>query len=248
MIHPTAIVSSSAILGSNVSIGAFSIIHDNVEIGDDSKIDNYCEIGYPTSLANSNKLIIGNNSVIRSHSVFYMGSIFGESLVTGHRVTVRENVIAGKNLQIGTLSDIQGDCFFGDYVRLHSNVHVGKKSVVEDFVWLFPYVVLTNDPHPPSNTMMGVTIKAYSVIATMTVLLPGVTVHEHCLIGAHSLVSKDIAKGSVAVGNPAKVITEAASIKLKGSDQAAYPWTAHFHRGYPDDVVAAWLNQGNQDK
>ena len=45
---------------------------------------------------------------------------------TGHRVTVREGVKAGSDLQIGTLTDLQGDCTIGNYVRMHSNVHVGK--------------------------------------------------------------------------------------------------------------------------
>ena len=56
------------------------------------------------------KIIIGDNSLIRSKSIFYVGSTFGPKLLTGHRVTVREGVKAGKNLQIGTLTDIQGDC------------------------------------------------------------------------------------------------------------------------------------------
>jgi hypothetical protein len=45
----------------------------------------------------------------------------------------------------------------------------------------------------------------------------------------------------VVAGVPAQIIGEAKSIKLRdGSDEAAYPWTRHFHRGYPDDIVGAW--------
>ena len=54
---------------------------------------------------NSSPLVIGDNSFIRSQSIFYAGSVFGENLTTGHRVTVREGVKAGKNLQLGTLSN-----------------------------------------------------------------------------------------------------------------------------------------------
>lgn len=70
-----------------------------------------------------------------------------------------KKVIAGKNLQIGTLSDLQGHCEIGDYVRLHSNVHI--KSVPGNFVWIFPYVVLTNDPYPPSDSLVGVTVQDF---------------------------------------------------------------------------------------
>ena len=244
MISDKASVSIKAKIGNNVSIGPFSIIHDDVVIGDNSKIDGFCEICYPTELADGKPLIIGKNSLIRSHSVFYQGSSFGDGLQTGHRVTIRENVVAGKNLQIGTLSDFQGDCEIGDYVRTHSNVHIGKLSRIGDYVWIFPYVVLTNDPHPPSDYHVGVTIEDYAVIATMSVILPGITVGEHSLIAAQSSVNRDVQPNTVVGGSPAKKLCNTSAIKLKdGSDQNAYPWPRHFHRGYPDHVVSGWINK-----
>ncbi|MBU3650361.1 MAG: N-acetyltransferase [Limnohabitans sp.] len=242
MIHPSAVVSPRAKLGENVQIGAFCLIHDDVEIGDNCEIQAYCELGVATPLAEG-PLLIGSNSLIRSHSVFYRGSVFGEGLRTGHRVTVRELIQAGKDLQIGTLSDLQGHAQIGHHVRLHSNVHIGQKSHIADFVWIFPYVVLTNDPHPPSHVCVGPTIEAYAAIATMSVILPGVRVGEGALVGAHSSVARDVAPHTVVAGNPAKFITQTSNIKLKdGSNEPAYPWTRHFHRGYPPEVVARWLN------
>lgn len=40
----------------------------------------------------------------------------------------------GNHVRIGTLSDIQGHCEIGNYVNMHSNVHIGMKSEIEDFV------------------------------------------------------------------------------------------------------------------
>jgi acetyltransferase-like isoleucine patch superfamily enzyme len=244
IIHPTAIVSPNASLGENVTIGPFSIIYGDTKIGSETKIDGFCELGYPTPLAEGQSLIIGCNSVIRSHSIFYQGSDFGEGLVTGHRVTVREKTSAGKNLQIGTLGDIQGHCKIGDYVRLHSNVHIGQRSQIGSYVWIFPYVVLTNDPHPPSNVMMGVHIEDFAAIATMSIILPGVTVGKGALVGAHSSVSHDVAADTVVSGAPAKFICETRKIKLKdGSNLDAYPWRKNFHRGYPDEIISAWIKE-----
>jgi acetyltransferase-like isoleucine patch superfamily enzyme len=242
-IHPTAIIHPGAHLGVDVVVGAFSIIHKNVRIGDRTVIGSHCELGHPVfGGEGSQPLVIGQDSFIRSHSVFYEGSSFGDRLVTGHRVTVREGTKAGENLQIGTLSDIQGRCEIGNFVRFHSNVHVGQHSTVGDFVWIFPYVVLTNDPHPPSNVMRGVTVGNYVAIATMSVLLPGVTVAEGALIGAHSSVTRDVDANMVAVGVPAKPVCKTEDIKLKdGSSRPAYPWRRHFHRGYPDQFVAQWI-------
>ena len=246
MIHKTALVSDKADIGKNVVIGPFTVVHENVVVKDNSIIEGFCEIGYPTNLAKTNALVIGENSLIRSHSIFYQGSVFGDRLITGHRVTIRENVTAGKNLQIGTLSDFQGDCEIGDFVRTHSNVHIGKKSIIGDFVWIFPYVVLTNDPHPPSDILEGVIVHDYAVIATMSVLLPGVTVGSNSLVAAHSLVNKDVPESQVVGGAPAKILCAADVIKLKGSEgKSAYPWPRHFHRGYPEEVVSKWKQDFN---
>lgn len=241
-IHPSAIIHPEAQLGANVTVGPYTVIHANVCIGDNTVIGSHCELGHPVFRGASGPLTIGRDSLIRSHSVFYAGSSFGDRLVTGHRVTVREATHAGANLQIGTLSDIQGSCEIGNHVRFHSNVHIGQHSKIGNYVWIFPYVVLTNDPHPPSDMMLGVTVKDFVAIATLSVVLPGVTIHEGVLIGAHSSVARDVEADMVAAGVPAKVVCPTSQIKLRdGSGQPAYPWRRHFHRGYPDDVVAQWL-------
>ena len=240
-IHRSAIIEEGAQLGDNLNIGPNVIIGANVILGDNVTIQNNCEIGIHSYGDNSSPLIIGNNSYIRSQSIFYTGSKFGENLITGHRVVVREGVVAGKNLQLGTLTDMQGDCVVGDYVRMHSNVHIGKHSKIGNFVWIFPYVVLTNDPHPPSEVQQGVTIEDYVALSTMSVVLPGVVVGRDTLVGAHSLVSKNTNEGTLVAGSPAKEICLASSMRLKdGTRLPAYPWRRHFHRGYPVDVVNDW--------
>lgn len=243
-IHPTAIVSNKAQIGVDVVIGPYAIVYDNVRIGDGCSVGAYCEIGLETPLSDGVPLIIADGAVIRSYTVLYEGSTFGPGLVTGHRVSIREKTRAGENLQIGTLSDVQGDCEIGDYVRFHSNVHIGKHSKIGSFVWIFPYVVLTNDPHPPSMTMRGVVIADYAAIATMSVVLPGVRVGEDSLIAAHSSVARDVEPLTVVGGNPAKFICHSSKIKLKDQPKgSAYPWRRHFHRGYPADIVDNWKKE-----
>lgn len=244
MIHPTAIVSPKCRLGPGVTVGPYTIIHENVQLGENCSIGSHCEIGHPTPRAEGRPLIIGSGATIRSHSVFYEGSTIGRDLTTGHRVTVREATTAGDGFQIGTLSDIQGNCRIGDYVRFHSNVHIGQHSRLGDFVWVFPYVVLTNDPHPPSHVMSGVTLEDYVAIATMSVILPGVKIGRGALVGAHSSVTRDVPPDTVAAGVPARPICRTDEIILKdGSGKVAYPWRRHFHRGYPDEVVERWIEE-----
>lgn len=248
-IHPTVLIGENVQIGQGVTIGVRSIIYDNVEIGDNCNIGADVILGEPTSQIYSDqagyqnpKLRIGPNSIVRSGSILYAGSEFGAQLETGHRVTIREHTKAGANFRVGTLSDIQGHCEFGDYVRLHSNVHVGNKSVVGNYVWIFPYVVLTNDPHPPSNHMVGCIVEDYAVIATMSVILPGVRVGKDALVGAGSIVGRDVGQEDVVVGNPAKRVACVRDIKSKKDGSAVYPWRFHFSRGMPWDGVGfdAW--------
>jgi acetyltransferase-like isoleucine patch superfamily enzyme len=249
-IHPTSFITPGARLGLEVEIGPFTIVHSNVIIGNRTKIGGYCELGLPTPLGSGSPLEIGADSLIRSHSVFYESSIFGDGLITGHHVIVRENTIAGLAFQIGTQSEIQGDCKIGNHVRFQSNVFVGKKTTIGNFVWVLPYAVFTNDPTPPSNDLIGCVIQDFAVISAMALILPGVIVGQGALVAAHACVSKDVPKNMAVAGVPAKIIGETKSIKKRdNSGQSAYPWTMHFHRGYPEEVIEIWCaNSGRIDQ
>jgi acetyltransferase-like isoleucine patch superfamily enzyme len=241
-ISPFAIIEAGAVLGANCSVGHFSIIKSGARLGNGVSIGSHCVIGVESELAKTDSLEIGDSAVIRSHSVIYIGSRIGENFVTGHHVTIRENVTFGASVQVGTLSDIQGDCEIGEFSRLHSNVHVGKLSKIGCFVWLYPYVVLTNDPTPPSANLHGVTLEDFAVVATMSTVLPGITIGFGSLIGAHSLVQKNIPAEVVAVGSPTRVIKNVSQLgTLDDGVTPLYPWHNHFTRGYPDNLAERYL-------
>ena len=237
------IISEKAKIGKNVKIGNFVTIYDDVEIGDNSIIESYCEIGYSNG-REKGPLKIGSDSKIRSHSILYAGSIIGKNLVTGHHVTIRENMKIGVNFQLGTLSDLQGESSIGDYVRTHSNVFVPHFSKIGNFVWMFPYVVLANDPHPPSDeATKGPEILDFAALGANSIIFPSVKVGKDAVVGAGCVLRKDLPDGQVAVGNPSRIIGEASKIKLKGTNTPAYPWRRHFHRGYPKEIIDEWKKE-----
>lgn len=245
-IGPHTVVFPRARIGRGCRIGPFCTIGEApVELGENCRIGGYCEIGHPAVHGDGSPLVIGRGAHIRSHSVFYEGSLIGDGLVTGHRVTVREGTRAGTGFQLGTLSDVQGHCTIGDWVRTHSNVHICHKAVIEDFVWIFPYVVLTNDPHPPSDGFLaGPVVRRFAIIATHACVMPGLEIGEDSLVAAAALVTKDVPARTVVGGVPAKVICRVDEVKLKdGSNRPAYPWRRHFHRGYPEEVVRRWREE-----
>ncbi|MEG1543983.1 MAG: hypothetical protein RR382_05590 [Tannerellaceae bacterium] len=239
--------------GENVRIGDNTTIYDNVHIGDNTIICNDCVLGEPSYLyyedtTYSNELlIIGCNSLIRSHSIFYAGSKFGDFLQTGHRVTVREKTNMGSHCSIGSYSDIQGDCTIGNYVRMHSYVNIGKKSEIGDFVFLYPFTILTNDPTPPSNKLVGVKIGKYSQITTGSVLLPGAIIGENCLIGAHSTVGGSYTDYSFITGSPARIVCDIRKAPFFNLEtmKRHYPWPNNFKRGMPWSEIGfeEWIKE-----
>lgn len=232
-------------IGNNVIIGQGSIIYPNVVIGDNTIVGPYCTLGEPTGSFysessasvekhNFKKTAIGPNSVIRSYSIIYEDVEIGEGFQSGHKVTIREKTSIGNNCSIGTQTDIQDHVNLQNYIRIHSNVFMGQYTVIEDYAWIYPYVALTNDQHPPVYNPKGVTIKEYAVIATSSVILPGIIIGKNALVGAHSVVTKNVDDEMLVVGNPAKVRCCVRDIKDENGNQI-YPWKDHLkeYRGYP---------------
>lgn len=244
-ISKTAVISDDVVIGENVVIedNVFidigCIIRDNVHIGKGSRIGARCILGeyladFYKDLRNSpHPLLIGENALIRSETIIYGDTIIGDSFQTGHRVTIREKAKIGSHVRIGTLSDIQGYCTIGNYVSLHSNVHISQASILHDYVWIFPYVVLTNDPQPPSMQMVGVEIDSFAVVATKSVVLPGIHIGKDALIGAASVITRDVPKEAVVFGSPAKPHGSVRDIIDRETGESAYPWRYHFDRGMP---------------
>ena len=239
-IHPTALIYDNVKIHKNVKIGPYCIIYPNVEIGENTFIGPYCIIGEPCGSYYKEdnhefcKTRIGKNSIIRSNTIIYEGNDIGEDFNTGHHVTIREFTKIGKKCSVGTLSDIQGKAEIGNYVRMHSNVHIGQFTKVKDYVWLFPYVIATNDMYPPMDKLKGCTINEYAIVTTGTILLPGVDVGENSLVAAGAVVSKDVKDETVVMGVPAKERCNVRDIRDEDGNQV-YPWKEYLKedRGYP---------------
>jgi acetyltransferase-like isoleucine patch superfamily enzyme len=240
-IHRTVVIEKGSVIGPGVTIGPFTVVHSGVEVAAESRIGSHCVLGYGEPGVDEAPSRIGEGAIIRSHSIIYAGSEIAPELETGHHVTIRESARIGRNLRVGTFSDIQGHSQIGDYVRLHSGVFIAQHTTIEDCVWLFPHVVLTDDPHPPSDGHhTGAHIEMYASIGAAALVLPGITVGRDALVAARSLVTRDVRPGAVVAGSPARDRGDASAIQLRNGSGPAYPWRRHFRRGYPQDVVAGW--------
>ena len=237
-IKPGVVIEDDVCIGDNSYIDYGAIIKKNVSLGKNSFVGANSILGefladfYPDMTNKTHELTIGEQAIIRSGTIIYGDTKIGSSFQTGHRATIREKSIIGNNVSIGTLSDLQGYCELGDYVHLHSNVHLGQKSIVRDYAWIFPYVVLTNDPTPPSEQLVGVEVFEYACICTGAIVLPGIKIGKDALIGAGAIVTKDVEERMAVIGNPAKPLCRVDDIKgFEGNNH--YPWRDYFKRGMP---------------
>lgn len=196
-------------------------LYPNVHIGENGSIYDFAIIGYPPQGVEAGvlKTIIGDNAIIRSHTIVYAGTVIGNDFHTGHSALIREESIIGNFVSIGSGSILEHHVKIGNNVRLHSNVFVPEFSVLEDECWLGPNVVLTNALYPLSlqakQTLVGPVIKKGAKVGANATILPGVVVGECALVGAGAVVTKDVAPYSVVVGNPACVVNDVRKLVYK---------------------------------
>lgn len=134
------------------------------------------------------------------------------SIGAGTRVwqfcVILEGARIGKACNICSHCFIENDVVVGDRVTIKSGVQLWNGLRLEDDVFIGPNVTFTNDRYPRSKqypesfpeTWVG---KAASIGANATIL-PGIKIGEGALVGAGSVVTKDVPPGNTVVGNPAK--------------------------------------------
>ena len=118
--------------------------------------------------------------------------------------------IIGENCNICANVIIENKVSIGNNVTIKSGVQLWDGVIVEDDVFIGPNVTFTNDMYPKSGNkeykMLTTKIcKGVSIGANSTIL-PGITIGENAMIGAGTVVTKDIPAGTLWVGNPAKFI------------------------------------------
>ena len=174
-------------------------------------------------------LHIGSHAIIRSHTTIYGGSTVGEYLQTGHYADIREHSQLGDHVSVGkNYTDIQGYVQIGSYVCFHSNDRIEQHSIVDDYVWIFPGMKLTNDPTPSSEELMGVHVHSYAIICANVTILPGREAKSDCLVGADAVVAKDVEPHTVVMGVSARVVGDVRDIRNKVTGEPVYPWHEHF--------------------
>jgi acetyltransferase-like isoleucine patch superfamily enzyme len=199
-------------------------IFGNVVLGPGTVLEDFCIVGTPPRGIRPGDLrtTIGDNAVLRSHTVIYAGNVIGRNFQTGNKVNIRESNQIGDDVSIGTLSVVEHHVTIGDHVRIHTQVFIPEYSILESGCWIGPNVVFTNAKYPLSpgvkDQLKGPVIRKGAKIGANATLLPGVVVGEHALVGAGAVVVQDVPSGAVVVGNPARIIRQVADLPYSLAD------------------------------
>lgn len=192
-------------------ISPTAIIHPSAKIGEGAIVEDFCIIGEST--------IIGKNCRIRAGTYIYQNCRIGDNFQTGNKANIRQNNSIGDNVSVGTLSVVEHDVTIEDNVRVHTQVFVPEFTVLKEGCWIGPNVVFTNAFHPlcpdAKKCLQGATVEEGAKIGANSTVMPAVTIGKNAVIGAGSLVTKDVKANKVAAGHPAREIKDVKDLRCK---------------------------------
>lgn len=124
-------------------------------------------------------------------------------------VVVLPNAILGANCNICSSCFIENDVIIGNNVTIKNGVYLWDGITIEDNVQIGPNVTFTNDKYPRAKQpyiLQRTLIKRNASIGAASVILGGIIIGENSMIGAGSLVTKNIPDNELWFGNPARFI------------------------------------------
>jgi acetyltransferase-like isoleucine patch superfamily enzyme len=124
----------------------------------------------------------------------------------------------GDDVKIGTFVEIQKGAKIGRACKISSHTFICEGVTLEDEVFIGHNVTFINDRHPRATngngklqteadwTCVKTLVKRGASVGSGATLLCGITVGENALIGAGSVVTKDVPAGAIVAGNPARIV------------------------------------------
>jgi acetyltransferase-like isoleucine patch superfamily enzyme len=126
----------------------------------------------------------------------------------------------GENSKIGAFVEIQKNAVIGKNCKISSHSFICEGVTIEDNVFVGHNVTFTNDIYPRATTSQGTLqteddwnctptlVKSGASIGSSVTLLCGITIGENAIVGAGTVVTKDVPANTIVAGNPAKILRD----------------------------------------
>jgi acetyltransferase-like isoleucine patch superfamily enzyme/acyl carrier protein len=230
------------------------VLHDDTVIGAGVTIFDHAVLGRPPRGVGSmtrpprtdlGPLQLGDGCVVGAGAVLYRGTTIGRETLLGDLCSIREECVVGDGCIIARGVTVNYATRIGHRVKIQDNTHLTGNMVIEDGVFVSVLVATTNDnsmdrgPHNGAK-FGGPVIRRGASIGAGAVLLPGVTIGQHAVVGAGAVVTHDVPPRQLVAGNPARVVKAVPSEWLPATP-AAPPAAVAPHLDLPEFIEAfAW--------
>jgi UDP-2-acetamido-3-amino-2,3-dideoxy-glucuronate N-acetyltransferase len=223
-LHPSALAPGLLLgldveLARDVSIGAHVVIYDRVIVEEGCTIQDGAVIGKRPVLGPNTRAAaldldattrLARGCAVGALAILVAGAEVGRDAVVGDRAFVRERANVGREAVVGGGCQIGSGVTIGTRAKLMNNVLIARGTVIEEDVFCGPAVTTTNDVtlgrHFHPEELRGATLRRACRIGAAAVILPGIEVGEEALVGAGSLVTRDVPARTVAMGSPARPV------------------------------------------
>lgn len=218
------VIEKDVVIGENVKIGNCVTVYEGTKIGDNALIGDNCVIGKVPAVAATSTLKkrgdltdkklppleIGKSVTIGANVVLYCGTKIGDFVLIADLASIREKCDIGNYVIVGRGVFIENQCTVGPYTKFQAESYLTALSTVEDNVFIAPCVCTSNDNYMARTEerfkyRKGATIRSRARIGVCATLLPGVEIGEEAVVGAGSVVTKNVPSYKVVMGVPARI-------------------------------------------
>ena len=218
----SCIIEEDVSIGKRCQFGYNVVIRKGTTIGNNVRIDDNAIIGKRPMKASLSILkretdlkptIIGDNCLIGTNTIIYIGSNIAHHVLIADLASVRENTNINEYTIIGRGVTIENHVGIGKCCKLESECYITAYSQLEDYVFIAPGVVTSNDNYLGRTEerfkhFNGVWVKKGARIGANVVILPGKVIGEDALVAAGSVVTKNVPARKVVMGIPLQVIRD----------------------------------------
>ena len=178
-------------------------------------------MGKAADMGKSNKVVFGTMEDITRQSPLQqiIHCKIGEKTVLHHYINLYHCAI-GENCTVGSFVEIQSGVIVGKNVKISSHSFLCEGVTIEDNVFIGHHVVFTNDRYPRATNKSGtkkvtgdwvsekIIVRKGASIGSNSTILPGVIIGENAMIGAGSVVTRDVPDNATVAGVPAETLPE----------------------------------------